>query len=680
MPAQPVSFDFEEGDSGPAAQVVKTAKFSTLVLPKPQAGPSSSAGKQRNVPAPKSAPQKKESAPKPEAASTVAPSSISGPELAKLETDIDDQAKQVVALKEQKADAADIQAAVDKLLALKNHLPEGHPKRPQPKTKGKASAATQASGAQGEDKRKGPAVSEEVEREKVDFLKSVKTDRFGMIEMVQSRDGDKSNKKWTIVGDLQNAALIGQKVLIRGYAHAIKSPSSATFVLVRQRMHTVQCVIEGSDTDMKAYVDKIPVQSVIDVTGEVVKAEVKSATVSQVELKVHSLFVVQPARVRLPFQPREAERPPPPEDQEEEESKKKTKNILQDVRLDHRTLDLRTPAMQAIARVSDAIIRYFAEYLRSQGFVEIMTPKLLAGASEGGAEVFKTDYFGQVACLAQSPQLHKQMCAACSGFERVFEIGPVFRAEKSLTARHMTEFHGLDVEMAINEHYHEALQVFSHLFFYIFDKINETMQSELSVIRLFSPFEDLKYRIPGKEHALVLEFSEGIAMLEEDHNAKNPGCITSEELGLLKRYTKDSDPSTPVEKRLGYLVKQKYGVDFYMLDKYPLAVRPFYTMPDPTNKDHPDQLKSNSYDFFIRGQEVLSGAQRVHDARMLEEHVVAKGIPLESLKFYIDSFKDGALPHAGCGIGLERVVMLFLGIPNIRWAALFSRDPKRLIP
>jgi aspartyl/asparaginyl-tRNA synthetase len=139
--------------------------------------------------------------------------------------------------------------------------------------------------------------------------------------------------------------------------------------------------------------------------------------------------------------------------------------------------------------------------------------------------------------------------------------------------------------------------------------------------------------------------------------------------------TADSDPSTPVEKRLGWLVKQKYGVDFYMLDKYPSAVRPFYTMPDPDNPK-----LSNSYDFFIRGQEILSGAQRIHDANMLERAVEARGIPKQSLHFYIDAFRDGALPHAGGGIGLERVVMLFLGLANIRWAALFSRDPKRLTP
>jgi aspartyl/asparaginyl-tRNA synthetase len=175
---------------------------------------------------------------------------------------------------------------------------------------------------------------------------------------------------------------------------------------------------------------------------QVTRASVKATTVQTVEIKVTSVFVVQLARMRLAFQPREAERPPPPEDEEVEEGKKKTKvggrgaraprrragrrhthgpslqNILQDMRLDHRTLDLRTPAMQAIARISDAVVRLFSEKLRALGFLEIMTPKLLAGASEGGADVFKTDYFGQVACLAQSPQLHKQLCCACAGFER----------------------------------------------------------------------------------------------------------------------------------------------------------------------------------------------------------------------------------------------------------------------
>jgi aspartyl/asparaginyl-tRNA synthetase len=242
-----------------------------------------------------------------------------------------------------------------------------------------------------------------------------------------------------------------------------------------------------------------------------------------------------------------------------------------------------------------------------------------------------------------------------------------------MTSRHMTEFHGLDVEMAINEHYHEMLDVFSDLFFFIFDGLNRDCKPELEIVRQFSPFKDLVYRRPGaEERALVLTFAQAIDMLAKD---AGEGRVTPEDLDKLRSLGPDSDPSTPVEKRLGLLVKEQFGVDFYMLDKYPAAVRPFYTMPDAL-----DPRLSNSYDFFIRGQEILSGAQRVHDAHMLERAVEARGIPKQSLHFYIDAFRDGALPHAGGGIGLERVVMLFLGLPNIRWAALFSRDPKRLSP
>jgi aspartyl-tRNA synthetase len=362
--------------------------------------------------------------------------------------------------------------------------------------------------------------------------------------------------------------MIGKTVLLRGHAHAIKSMSHGTFVILRQRTETIQVMVDAKD--MKAFVDIVPVESVVDVEGTVVAATVKGTTMNTVEIKPTTFFVVQAARYVLPFQPREAERPPPEEDSEEAQGKKQSKNVLQEMRLDHRTLDLRTPAMQAISRISDSVCRLFAEFLRSQGFVEIMTPKLLAGTSEGGAEVFRTDYFGQVATLAQSPQLHKQMCAACSGFERVFEIGPVFRAEKSLTVRHMTEFHGLDVEMAIYEHYHEMLDMFSELFFYIFDGLNRDNRRELEVVRQFCPFQDLVYRRDPnnkKERALVLTFQEAVEMLAQDIASGAAGHITPEELAKLRQLDGESDPPTPVEKRLGALIKAKYGVDFYMLDK-----------------------------------------------------------------------------------------------------------------
>jgi aspartyl-tRNA synthetase len=318
-------------------------------------------------------------------------------------------------------------------------------------------------------------------------------------------------------------------------------------------------------------------------------------------------------------------------------------------------VDTRTPANQAIFRIQSGVCQLFREFFISKGFVEIHTPKLIGGASEGGANVFNLKYFDSPACLAQSPQLYKQMVSACGGFDRVFEIGPVFRAENSNTHRHLCEFTGLDFEMAIYEHYYEALEVMADLFAFIFDGIADRFNHELKVISQQYPFEPLKYLRP----ALRITFKEGIDLLREN--------------GIMASY--DEDISTPDEKALGRLVKEKYGTDFYIMDKYPLSVRPFYTMPDPANPQ-----ASNSYDLFIRGEEIVSGAQRVHDVDLLVKRATDMGIPIQSIQSYVDAFKHGALPHAGGGIGLERVVMLYLGLKNIRKASMFPRDPSRLAP
>jgi aspartyl-tRNA synthetase len=193
------------------------------------------------------------------------------------------------------------------------------------------------------------------------------------------------------------------------------------------------------------------------------------------------------------------------------------------------------------------------------------------------------------------------------------------------------------------------------LFTYIFDGIADRYTHELGVIAVQYPFEPLQYLRPS----LRITFQEGIKMLND--------------AGIPAPY--DEDISTPHEKALGKLVKEKFGTDFYIMDKYPLAVRPFYTMPDPENP-----ALSNSYDLFIRGEEIVSGAQRIHDVDLLQERAAAWGIPIHSVQSYIDAFKHGALPHAGGGIGLERVVMLYLGLGNIRKTSMFPRDPKRLSP
>merc|ERR1712130_1068106 len=328
--------------------------------------------------------------------------------------------------------------------------------------------------------------------------------------------------------------------------------------------------------------------------------------------------------------------------------------VNQDTRLDNRVLDLRTPTNQAIFRLEAGVGQLFRDTLAKKGFVEIHTPKIISAASEGGANVFKVSYFKGSAFLAQSPQLYKQMAIAAD-FEKVFTTGPVFRAEDSNTHRHLTEFVGLDMEMAFKYHYHEVVKEIGNTFIHIFKGLRDEFATEIATVNEQYPREEFKFLEP----ALILEYPEAVKMLREN----------GVEIG------DEDDLSTPDEKFLGKLVKAKYDTDFYILDKYPLAVRPFYTMPDPNN----DKL-SNSYDMFMRGEEILSGAQRIHDPEFLTQRALHHEIDLETIKAYIDSFRYGCPPHGGGGIGLERVLMLYLGLGNIRKTSMFPRDPKRLTP
>ncbi|VVD02733.1 unnamed protein product [Leptidea sinapis] len=317
-------------------------------------------------------------------------------------------------------------------------------------------------------------------------------------------------------------------------------------------------------------------------------------------------------------------------------------------------LDLRTPANQAIFRLEAGVCRLFRDILTERAFVEIHTPKIISAASEGGANVFTVSYFKSSAYLAQSPQLYKQMAIAAD-FDKVFTVGAVFRAEDSNTHRHLTEFVGLDLEMSFKQHYHEVLDTIGQTFTDIFRGLQDHYAREIAVVGEQYRVEPFKFLDPP----LRLEFPQAIQMLKE------AGVVVGEE----------DDLSTPDEKLLGRLVKAKYDTDFYILDKYPLAVRPFYTMPDPNNPKW-----SNSYDMFMRGEEILSGAQRIHDPDMLTERALHHGIDISKIAAYIESFRLGCPPHAGGGIGMERVVMLYLGLDNIRKTSMFPRDPKRVTP
>ncbi|KAI3404857.2 DPS1 [Candida oxycetoniae] len=484
---------------------------------------------------------------------------------------------------------------------------------------------------------------------------------YGKLPLINS--SSKSGTKRVNLSDL-SAANDGETVIFRARVHKTRQQGATmVFLTLRQQTNLIQALLKTNkeeDNDkavskqMVKWTGAINLESIVLVEGKVAKVEelVKSATVQDAEIHITKIFTIQETPEQLPLLIEDASRT----EQEAEELGLPVVNL--DTRLDARVIDLRTPTNQAIFKIQSGVCQLFREFLTRKNFTEIHTPKIIGAASEGGSNVFEINYFKGSAFLAQSPQLYKQQLIA-GDFERVFEIAPVFRAENSNTHRHMTEFTGLDLEMAFEEHYDEVLQVLEELFLFMFTELKNRYSKEISTVRRQFPVEDFK--IPKDGKMVKLHFKEGIAMLRE----------------AGKEVDDFEDLSTENEKLLGKLVRDKYDTDFYILDKFPLAVRPFYTMPDPE-----DPRYSNSYDFFMRGEEILSGAQRIHDPDLLKKrmqaHEVDPNVP--GLNNYVDAFTYGCPPHAGGGIGLERVVMFFLDLKNIRRASLFPRDPKRLTP
>lgn len=350
-------------------------------------------------------------------------------------------------------------------------------------------------------------------------------------------------------------------VWLRGRVHAIRAKGKQCFFVLRQQQYTIQCLLSVSETvdkSMLKFVSSISRESLVDIEGLVKKAPkpVESCTQTDVEIQVLKVFVVSESESRLPLQIEDASRP------EGGDESGPDIGVNQDTRLDNRVLDLRTPTNLAIFRLESGVCQLFREALIKEEFIEIHTPKIIATASEGGANVFEVSYFKGKAYLAQSPQLYKQMAVAAD-FDRVFTIGAVFRAEDSNTHRHMTEFVGLDLEMAFCYHYHEVLDVLDRLFVSIFKGLSIQYKEEIEIIRRQYPSEPFKFLEPS----LRLDFPEVVAMLRE------AGVEMDDE----------EDLTTANEKLLGKLVKAKYDTDFFIVDKFPYKVRPFYTMPDPTN-------------------------------------------------------------------------------------------------
>ncbi|GMG51923.1 unnamed protein product [Ambrosiozyma monospora] len=481
-------------------------------------------------------------------------------------------------------------------------------------------------------------------------------DNYGKLPLLQSttRTGVERVKFINL-----SQADAGKEITFRARIHTSRQQgANMLFFSFRQQNELVQGLLKADGKNVSKQMVKwaasLNLESIVIVHGTVQKVDelVKSATIQDLEISVSKVHLLSSAPAQPPLLIEDASR----SDAEAEASGLPVVNL--DTRLDARVIDLRTVTNQAIFKLQAGICLLFREFLIERGFTEIHSPKIIGAPSEGGANVFEVSYFKGKAYLAQSPQLYKQQLIA-GDFERVFEIAPVFRAENSNTHRHMTEFVGLDLEMAIEEHYHETVDLLADLFVFIFTELKKRYSREIATVRKQYPVEEFK--IPESGKMVRINFSEGIKMLK----------AAGKDVGEY------DDLSTENEKFLGKLVREKYDTDFYILDKFPLAIRPFYTMPDAENPNY-----SNSYDFFMRGEEILSGAQRIHDPEFLSERMKAHDVDptTPGLVDYVNAFTYGCPPHAGGGIGLERVLMFFLDLKNIRRASLFPRDPRRVRP
>uniref|UniRef100_A0A0K0DKT1 Aspartate--tRNA ligase, cytoplasmic n=1 Tax=Angiostrongylus cantonensis TaxID=6313 RepID=A0A0K0DKT1_ANGCA len=441
---------------------------------------------------------------------------------------------------------------------------------------------------------------------------------FGCFDVFIFARADGTSRWSRVVNALDvKSSIFSLKIWVRGRVHAIRSKGKTCFLILRQQIYTVQVTVFVGDKiskQMVKFVSNIPKESIVDIEGRIEKVEeqIESCTQKDAELHAMQVFIVSLSEQRLPLQIEDAIR--------RHDSADGLAAVNLDTRLDNRILDLRTATSQGIFSVQAGVCKLFRDTLNQRGFVEIHTPKIISAASEGGANVFTVSYFKSSAYLAQSPQLYKQMAIA-GDFEKVFTIGGVFRAEDSNTHRHMTEFVGLDLEMAFNFHYHEVLQTIGSVLISVFKGLQSQYTAEIEAVGRQYPAEPFEFCEP----ALVLTYPEALAMLRED----------GVEIG------DEDDLSTPVEKHLGRIVK---STSKYFLYKRLLLEQPF--IPFSLHK------YSNSYDMFMRGEEILSGAQRIHDPEFLIERAKHHNIELDKIRAYIDSFRYGCPPHAGGGIGL----------------------------
>ena len=429
------------------------------------------------------------------------------------------------------------------------------------------------------------------------------------------------------IREILSGDYVGKTIKMNGAVHNIRDMGEFAFIILRKAEGLVQCVYEEGKTEFD--LKDLKEESAVEVTGVIALEE---RAPQGFELRLTGIRVLSEPAETMPIA-----------------INKWKMNTSLETRLSLRPVSLRNVRERAKFKIQEGIVRGFREFLSSQGFTEVHTPKIVSRGAEGGANVFKLNYFNKKAELGQSPQFYKQMMVGV--FDRVFEVAPVFRAEKHNTTRHLNEYIGLDFEMGYIDSFEDVMVMETGFLKYTMELLKSEYKKELDMLGI---------DLPSISQIPHVRFAEAKQLVSEKYNRKirNPFDLEPEEEVLIGRY-----------------FKEEYDSDFVFVTHYPSKKRPFYAMDDPENTS-----VTLSFDLLYKGLEITTGGQRIHDYQMILEKMEKRGMDPEDIKDYLMIFKYGMPPHGGLGIGLERLTMRLLDEQNVRETSLFPRDVTRLEP
>ncbi len=428
---------------------------------------------------------------------------------------------------------------------------------------------------------------------------------------------------------------LGQVVKLSGWVNVRRDHGKLIFIDLRDRSGIIQMVVIPDKEEAYKVAKDVRQEFVVEIEGLVKErpggAKNEKINSGNLEIEVEKINILARTEGDLPV-----------------DISSNDFNLNLDTLLNHRHLTLRNKKVKAIFKVYSELLHAYEKIMRTEGFTEIKTPKILSNATEGGANFFKIKYFEREAFLAQIPQFYKQ--AGVGVFERVFEIGTVFRAEPHFTSRHVNEYTGMDAEMGFIESAEDVMEELEKVMLVMMKEIGENCSEELEIF---------KADVPAQVPIPRIRLTEALEILEKEYGKKYEGI----------------DIDSEGERMISEWAKKEKGSDFVFLTHYPRSIRPFYSYP---NRE--DSSFTDTFDLIFRGVEIASGGQRIHDYNELRENIKKHRLEPEDFEHYLDIFKYGMPPHGGWGLGSERIVQKILGLENIKEAIMYPRDVKRLTP